>query len=408
MVDRFLVDYLKSGKAWVLVGSGPSIELGYPSWKELASAAIEEVQADRHDLSVSDLQTALKAKQYPKVFELAKSILGLPALRLALERKLKPTGGRSSIYELIARWPVPVYLTTNYDDELHKQLTRLKEAYIQYSNSAAHLAYLLPEFRGGIVKLHGDLRSDEGLILTESQYAEISDGDAWSYWRTTMTSVFRMAKMVVIGHSLSDPNIRHVLRIAKNASGVLNPICWIAPDVDPKQTKLLLEEYRIRVISYDNSDGKHHSLRRLLETISLFVPPRTSIPLSSPIARLSESSLGENSAAPGFFVFNKLFSQADYEVRRIEILVAAIQAAVPVLRTMGEFTLEQAFELSGWPKTHRVQADVSERVTRLLLDKRIFKSSSGQYLVVHEEADADAAESKQSFEHMRERFKRSL
>jgi len=66
-------------------------------------------------------------------------------------------------YKLIARWPVPVYLTTNYDDEIQAHLAELGETYLPYSNSEDHMAYLLPDLSGALFNLHGDLRSEKGL-----------------------------------------------------------------------------------------------------------------------------------------------------------------------------------------------------------------------------------------------------
>ena len=43
-MDGYLIDYLKSGNAWVLVGSGPSSEMGYPTWQDLAVSAFTAVQ----------------------------------------------------------------------------------------------------------------------------------------------------------------------------------------------------------------------------------------------------------------------------------------------------------------------------------------------------------------------------
>lgn len=40
-MDSYLVEYLRSGKAWLLVGSGPSIAAGYPNWRTLAEGAVE-------------------------------------------------------------------------------------------------------------------------------------------------------------------------------------------------------------------------------------------------------------------------------------------------------------------------------------------------------------------------------
>lgn len=202
-MDSILIDYLKSGKAWVLIGSGPSNEMGYPSWGELAAAAAQEAKIVGRGENLRGLESAERKKDYPKVFNEAKDLLGGPRLLQTLEAKLKPSGS-GEVYKLMARWPVPVYLTTNYDDEIQKQLAALGEAYIPYSNSEDHFAYLVPDFSGGIFKLHGDLRSEKGLILTTSQYRAIEEHQDWSYWRTKMTSIFQMNRVVVVGHSLLD------------------------------------------------------------------------------------------------------------------------------------------------------------------------------------------------------------
>lgn len=49
-MDKYLIDYLRSGKAWVLVGTGPSIQMGYPSWSVLAERAANWVKQEVVDL----------------------------------------------------------------------------------------------------------------------------------------------------------------------------------------------------------------------------------------------------------------------------------------------------------------------------------------------------------------------
>jgi len=258
-MDSFLIDYLKSGKAWVLIGSGPSIEMGYPSWEKLAISAVEVAKVEALGGNLSKVDAALRCRDFPTVFDEVKTILGAPRLLQCLRDTLKPTRP-GKIYELIARWPVPVYLTTNYDDEIQNHLAESGEAYVTYSNSEDHFGHLIPELQGAIIKLHGDLRSEKGLVLTSSQYKEIEQGGDWSYWRTKMTSVFQMNRVVVIGHSLTDKNIKHVLEAAKKGAGVIQPICWVAPNVPPHLVRECLEKYRIRVIPYEDKDGEHRNL----------------------------------------------------------------------------------------------------------------------------------------------------
>lgn len=123
-MDSFLIDYLRSGKAWVLVGSGPSIEMGYPSWKKLASFAVEVATAEGPRNNQSKLNAAMERQDFPTVFEEASAIVGGPRLRQYLQDKFRPSNS-GRIYEMIARWSIPVYMTTNYDDEIQFHLAKL-------------------------------------------------------------------------------------------------------------------------------------------------------------------------------------------------------------------------------------------------------------------------------------------
>jgi len=406
-MDSFLIDYLKSGKAWVLVGSGPSIEKGYPTWKQLATHALETVRTEGSHENIKEIESAVKRSDFPKVFERSGEILGGPRLRQCLQDILKESRVGNSIYELIVKWPVPVYLTTNFDDEIKDHLVKIGESYITYQNSEDHLSYLVPDFKGAIVKLHGDLRSDSGLILTTKQYNAISKEASWQYWRTKMTSIFQMNRLVVIGHSLTDQNIRHVLEAAKRGSGVQQPICWIAPDVSPDVATEFLEKYRIRIIPYNNKDGGHKNLYRLIESISDFIPSRTVIHISEQIDKVCRSPLGNTAAAPGFFIFSKLSMENNFEQKRIDIMIAAIQSILPKLKAMGEFTLDNVLQLLGWPVDYKIDATFKEVICEKCLEDNLL-ILKGDKFEVRDHAETVSNENRKHFEHMRERFKGSL
>ena len=48
MIPKQLITQLTSGRCFALIGSGPSIVMGYPSWTKLAQCAIELLPASRH------------------------------------------------------------------------------------------------------------------------------------------------------------------------------------------------------------------------------------------------------------------------------------------------------------------------------------------------------------------------
>lgn len=405
-MDPVLTSYLKSGNAWVIIGSGPSNEMGYPAWADLAGVAATTVKVEMPGHDRRPLEKALQRKNYPEVFEHAKRILGGPRLLQTLRVALDPKRV-GKIYRFMAEWPVPVYLTTNYDDEIQTQLGKVGATFLSYSNSEDEIGLLAPDANGLIVKLHGDLVSEKGLILTTTQYEEIDVSEQWRYWRTKLTSIFQMSKIIVVGHSLSDNNIRHLLSAAKRGASVDNPICWIAPDVPEQTARQYLERYRIRVISYDNRDGRHSNLFRLIENISEFIPPRTTINIKASVAKVANSPLGKDAAAPAFYVFNRLASLENFQNSRTDIILAAMESAIPALAGKGSFSMRDAFEFSGWPKGEAIPTDVEEQVRARALDQGLI-STRGNKFSVGTTATTLADENRKRFEHMSNVFKLSL
>ena len=406
-MDSYLIDYLSSSEAWVLIGSGPSIERGYPSWEKLAEIPMTLISIERPGETFSELSNAFKRQDYPKVFEEAKKILGGERLIQCLNSGLKPTNTSRRIYDLIAQWPVSVYLTTNFDDEIQYSLAAINEAYIPHNNSVDHLRRLGPTTNGAIFKLHGDLRSESGLILTTGQYNAIGSSPEWEYWRTKMTSIFQLKRMVIIGYSLSDPHVNHILEIAKKGCDIGQPVCWIAPDVKMSDCKEYLEHYNIRVIPYSNQDGQHQNLLRLLETISEFVPKRITIPIRKQVKALINSNCEDNSAAPGFFVFNTLLGTANFDEKRVEVILAAIQSVLPKLQAKGEFTLKEALEFAGWPKDLGLPQDFEGQIRGYLNKSKILIPAKDKY-VINPEAIKAAQAVSDGFLLLRQRFIESL
>ena len=410
-MDEYLLDYLRSGTAWLLVGSGPSAAVGYPSWKQLAYTAIQLCRTEAVGRDLSSLNSAYNSSDFPRVFNDAASLVGIQTLLRQLHAMVPSSPGSTptdNIYSRLATWPIAVYLTTNFDNEILRHLALAGESsFIDSSNSEDHMARLLPDTSGLVVHLHGDLRSENGLILTSSQYDQILSASEWGYWRSKMTAIFQMNRVIVIGHSLTDRHIRHVLEAAKLGSGVNRPVCWIAPDVSLDDAREYLEKYRIRVISYDNRDGTHRNLTRLVDTISDFVPPRISIQLSSAIRTATSSPLGDNAAAPGFFVFNKLSAQIDFESKRSDVLVSALHGTISRLMTIPPFSIQQALEIAGWPTASPLPHELAEVIAAkavaenlLIPEKDLFRVAPG--------ADLQIKSERESFERLQMRFRLSI
>lgn len=404
-MDRYLVEYLSSGKCWLLVGSGPSVAMGYPTWRDLAAKATEALRVENRAAHEVHAQDLLEKGDYPAVFQAVERAIGGPQLLQVLRRHVKPSQTSGTLYEPLARWPIAVYMTTNYDDELQTHLAALGETYLSRTNSQAHMELLVGDTSGLIVKLHGDLTTETGIVLTSSQYEAIKNGSYWQYWRNKMQSIFQMQPVVVIGHSLTDPNIRHVLEAARVGSGVAQPVCWIAPDVPSPQAKEYLETFRIRVISYDNADGRHQNLATLIRQISHFIPPRVAVHVKSQIARVSQPPPGRSPAATAFLVFNRLAAAEHYEERRLQVIVAAIESALPSLRGRS-FTIQQALEVAGWPVGAPLPAQASAEVAGHAVARTLIQPDGDVFRAAGDEQVIEARLSQ--FDLLRERFITSL
>ena len=231
IMDPLLVEYLNSGEAWVFVGSGPSIEVDLPSWGQLAEAAVRVCQSEGSAKGAQRADELRAAANYPQVFERVAADIGLPRLLDVLRPMLGAGGRRGATYRAIARWPVRNYLTTNFDDEIQRHLAFDGESFQVVGNSPDHLALLHAESSGFIAKIHGDLKSPDGLVLTSSQYNALATSAEWRYWRDRLAAIFGMCRVVVVGYSLSDTHVRAVLEAAKVGSSVARPVSGAAPEV---------------------------------------------------------------------------------------------------------------------------------------------------------------------------------
>jgi len=377
--------------------------MGYPTWKELASTAIEELTLLGNNPNLTAAKSCFAKFDYPGVFEATKAGLGSQRLLELLRNKLKPIR-QSKIYEIMARWPIPVYMTTNYDNELQNHLSHLGEPYLTYSNSRDHMNQLASDSSGFIVKLHGDLTSEDGLILTTGQYKSITHGSQWDYWRSKMAAIFTMHRVIVIGHSLSDKNIVHVLETAKKGSGFEHPAIWITPDPPSYQERTKFEaDYRVSIIGYPGGENGHTNLLRILESISDCVPPRTIVRLQQQIPVVTS-----HESAAGFFVFNELVGQQDYENKRRDIIVSAIEAKLPALKGIEGFTIHRAIQEAGWPPDVTVESHFLSQVEQRSVERGILSRRPDGSLAVPEKALQQSQSKREVFEHARALFRQSL
>lgn len=187
----------------------------------------------------------------------------------------KPRVRQGVAYRIIASWPFSSYLTTNFDDHLQIYLQAARVPVVTRRNKEADIAPLRADSRDLVVKIHGDCSVPEDMVLTTESYREFRDAASRKYWREKIRALLGLVDIVIIGYSASDADFQDQLERAKEIAAPDHPVFMFASDVSPSQMTQV-DEYNIRVIAYDNPDGTHSELHRMLRRYDSFVAKRGS------------------------------------------------------------------------------------------------------------------------------------
>lgn len=217
-IPKQLLTYLNSGKCFALIGSGLSTALNYPSWNQLAKNAIQSLPKD-HTVQ-DELTDLINKKDYPEVFERVIAEVGdISQVIEHLRVSFKPhSNSTSDAYKIICQWPIRCYLTTNYDDEISRHLSLKDHHFTTLNNNQSEISQITADSQRRIVKLHGDLSTPDDIVLTTTQYTQFETGGERQYFRNKLISIFNMVPMVVIGHSMTDPDLKLILKLVKESS----------------------------------------------------------------------------------------------------------------------------------------------------------------------------------------------
>lgn len=309
-----LIKIINHGRCFALVGSGPSCEMGYRSWAQLAAATYKQLTALGLVKDQPSYQKYLDRKSFPELFRQAEidvnsrvKLLEIIEPLLAPEQK---THGR--IYELLVKWPFACYLTTNYDDEISKHLAATGLHYQTVRNRREDFYSLRDGASHMIVKLHSDLAHADECVLTSLDYKRLTTDDEGKYFRDRLRAIFEMFDVCIVGHSLTDSDLSLILQTAQQTSSPNHPIFCIVSDATPAEQRDFLEKYNIVVIPYDNPDGHHAQLRRLLSVADKFIVPRGQRPSDAFFQPLLAES--EIEAAAALLIYRRLHGSGEKAV----------------------------------------------------------------------------------------------
>lgn len=304
-IENDVLKRIHSGKCVILVGSGASIDSGYPSWRQM----VEELLKINQSLFKNDEKEALSRlisktrDDLLTVLDKIESKIGKKEITLQVKNIFSNVSvANSDIYSVITKWPIPYYLTTNYDSEIKKYLRKINEIYLEKINTEEDFRGLTSTSNKEIYKIHGDFSNYETIIITKNDYNEIRQSPKFEYWREKIKSILMLSDIILIGYSASDPDFQDQLEFAKEYSNPNKPIYMFASDVPREEIVRLRSCQNIQIIPYDNRDGNHSALKTLLHNYDHFIPKR-----NSSLINRDETLLKETELASSMFIFNDTF-----------------------------------------------------------------------------------------------------
>jgi hypothetical protein len=202
-------------------------------------------------------------------------------------------------------------------------LARNKVYFRTIQNTKEDFAEIRADASSLIVKLHSDLNHEDRAVITSADYARLLGNDG-RYFRERLRSIFEMFDVLIVGHSLNDPDLRLILQIAKETANPEHPVFMTIAGATRAEQLELLEQFNIVALSYDNSDGRHAQLRRLLSLTDKFVIPRN----KRLDLRSVEYSAGELEAAQSLALYRRLTAAAESDIRPLEYLGPLILQAL--------------------------------------------------------------------------------
>lgn len=201
-----------NGDLVMFVGSGPSTNVGLPSWSSLAHRALEELRrlglltySDISQLAILDPRTQLSIAQL-LAREKKKS------LRLDQYFRPLPAGGKfySALNEIGC-----TCVTTNYDELLSPRPTHILDTSeqpkspLRIADPAQFYSSLLDE-PGNVIHLHGVANRKDTMIVTTKDYLMHYDRE---HVQEFLQYMFDRKTVVFLGYGLREAELlEHILR----------------------------------------------------------------------------------------------------------------------------------------------------------------------------------------------------
>ncbi len=291
---------------WVpVVGSGMSRNARVPDgdpppdWNGLASVLKRDLADPDDTFDAVDVISAYAQEH------------GRPALVERVSRAIRIADAQpGEVHLSLCRLPVDVLVTTNFDQLLEQAFREVRKPCHPVLDEL-QLAISNPYPGPALLKLHGDVSRPERMVLTEEDFDRFLIRNP--LFSTVVASHFAQRSIVLIGYSLSDPDLRQIVSLVRERLGEgARAIYALEVDAPPAKVARFARRH-VRVVSLPGDRRDPGATLRLLFD-DLFAAVGSEAP-STLEARTHEGGLALRSAKQqptGCFLSTAANTQADY------------------------------------------------------------------------------------------------
>lgn len=253
----------RGGDLVLFVGAGVSAAAGLPSWSRLVEALTERARG-APAATLEEIADLARRQQFIDALSALKDCLGPADFGRAVERQLndEKIEALPDVALAIAglRAKLRAVLTTNIDHLLERAFMG---AWPAQARATADIA----QRRRFILKLHGTLLDRSTWVLTRDEYDRAMHADA--PLKQAFGALFNACTLLFVGYGLADDDFDAVLARVRAFAGQQPPRHFAlvpAEKVAPFRRRRL-EDAGVRLIPYENSDGKHGEVVRMLREL---------------------------------------------------------------------------------------------------------------------------------------------
>ncbi|HEX8601060.1 MAG TPA: SIR2 family protein [Pseudoduganella sp.] len=232
MIPHELTRKFASGKGAVFVGAGMSMGADLPSWNEL----VTPLQDKLTHLKAGDQYSPEQIAGWYEVHESRETMIDF--LKKQLSRDCVPT----ECHRLLARLPVDLFFTTNFDNLLELSLP---DAEVVYND--VDFSMLDAPRKRQLIKVHGDFRDSKSIVFTRSDY------DHYLEDRPTISELIRLTlvqrAVLFLGYSFNDRNLTTILaQVGRRLGQLRRPLFALLINPHPYVKLELDQKYGVTVI----------------------------------------------------------------------------------------------------------------------------------------------------------------